>query len=122
VATFGNVKSEYDKQRRQMQLDDHLSQFSLREARIPKVNSSDLAQLASYGFTTAFGAKWRDVLQVHGIGPVKASNIAGVDLARGSEIPIPQRLYARRPAEYSESARRNHHQTAGPRRTNKEGD
>jgi DNA-binding helix-hairpin-helix protein with protein kinase domain len=76
VATFGNVKSEYDKQRWQKQLDDHLLQFSIREARIPKINSSDLAQLASYGFTTAFDAKCRDVQQVHGIGPVKAFNIA----------------------------------------------
>jgi DNA-binding helix-hairpin-helix protein with protein kinase domain len=75
AATFDNVGSEYDKQRRQKQLDDHLSQFSIRGARIPKINSSDLAQLASYGFSTAFDAKWRDVQQVHGIGPVKASNI-----------------------------------------------
>jgi ssDNA-binding Zn-finger/Zn-ribbon topoisomerase 1 len=43
---------------------------------IPKVNSSDLAQLALYGFTTAVDAKHRDVRQVHGIGPLKASNIA----------------------------------------------
>jgi DNA-binding helix-hairpin-helix protein with protein kinase domain len=61
AATFDNVGSEYDKQRRQKQLDDHLSQFSIRGARIPKINSSDLAQLASYGFSTAFDAKWRDV-------------------------------------------------------------
>jgi hypothetical protein len=75
AVTFDNVRSEYDKQRRQKQLDDHLSQFSLREARIAQVNSSDLAQLASWGFTTAFDAKRRDVQQVHGIGPVKAANI-----------------------------------------------
>ena len=73
---FGNVRGEYDKHRKQKQLDDYLSQFSIRGARIPKVNSSDRAQLASYGFTTAFDAKRRDVQQVHGIGPVKARNIA----------------------------------------------
>jgi DNA-binding helix-hairpin-helix protein with protein kinase domain len=76
AAAFGDVRSEYDKHRRQKQLDDHLSQFSIRGARIPKINSGDLAQLASYGFSTAFDAKRRDVQQVHGIGPVKASNIA----------------------------------------------
>jgi DNA-binding helix-hairpin-helix protein with protein kinase domain len=76
AASLGNVRSEYDKQREQKQRDDHLSQFSIRGAGIPKVNSGDLAQLASYGFTTAFDAKQRDVQQVHGIGPVKASNIA----------------------------------------------
>ena len=76
ASAFGNVRNEYEKHRRQKQLDDHLSQFTIRGARIPKVNSGDIAQLASYGFTTAFDAKRRDVQQVHGIGPVKASNIA----------------------------------------------
>lgn len=75
-SAFANIRTEYDKHRKQRQLDDHLSQFSIRGARIPKVNSTDRAQLASYGFTTALDAKRRDVQQVHGIGPVKASNIA----------------------------------------------
>lgn len=75
ASAFGNIRSDYEKHRQQKQLDDHLSQFAIRGARIPKVNSSDIAQLASYGFTTAFDAKRRDVQQVHGIGPVKASNI-----------------------------------------------
>ncbi|BBC81483.1 topoisomerase [Acetobacter orientalis] len=73
---FGNLRNEYEKRRRQKQLDDHLSQFFIREARIPKVSSGDIAQLASYGVTTASDAKRRNVQQVHGIGPVKASNIA----------------------------------------------
>ncbi|MHC2534171.1 helix-hairpin-helix domain-containing protein [Bradyrhizobium diazoefficiens] len=75
-SAFANIRTEYDKHRKQRQLEDHLSQFSIRGARIPKVNSTDRAQLASYGFTTALDAKRRDVQQVHGIGPVKASNIA----------------------------------------------
>src|SRR5690606_31521082 len=76
ASAFGNVRNENEKHRWQKQLDDHLCQFPIRGARIPKVNSGDIAQLASYGFTTAFDAKRRDVQQVHGIGPVKASNIA----------------------------------------------
>lgn len=73
---FGNVRNEYEKHRWQMQLENHLSQFTIRGAGIPKVRSSDIAQLASYGFTTALDAKRRDVRKVHGIGPVKASKIA----------------------------------------------
>src|SRR5690606_38885775 len=73
---FGNIKNEYDKLRRQKQLDNHLSQFPIRGAFIPKITSSDIVQLASYGFTTALDAKRRDVQQVHGIGPVKSANIA----------------------------------------------
>ncbi|WP_439924709.1 topoisomerase DNA-binding C4 zinc finger domain-containing protein [Nitrobacter sp. JJSN] len=76
ASAFGNIRNDYEKHRREKQLDDHLSQFTIRGARIPKVNSSDIAQLASYGFTTAFDAKRRDVQQVHGIGPVKAPTIA----------------------------------------------
>lgn len=76
ASAFGNVRNEYERLRRQKQLDDHLSQFPIRGARIPKVSSGDIAQLASYGFNTAFDAKQRDVRQVYGIGPVKASNIA----------------------------------------------
>ena len=76
ASAFRNIRSEYEKHRRQKQLDDHLSQFPIRRARIPKVSSGDIAQLASYGFTTAFDARRRDVQQVRGIGPVKASNIA----------------------------------------------
>lgn len=76
ASAFGNIRSEYEKHRRQKQLDDHLSQFPIRGARIPKLSSGDIAQLASYGFTTAFDAKRREVQQVHGIGPVKASSIA----------------------------------------------
>lgn len=76
ASAFGNIRNEYEIRRRQTQLDDHLLQFPIRGARIPKLNSGDIAQLASYGFTTAFDAKRRDVQQVHGIGPVKASNIA----------------------------------------------
>lgn len=76
VFAYGKIQMEYDKHRRQRQLDDHLSRFSIRGARIPKVSSDDITQLASYGITTAFDAKRRDVQQVNGIGPVKASNIA----------------------------------------------
>ena len=74
-AAFANVRNDYDKHRRQRQLDDYLSQHTIRGARIAKVNSGDVASLASYGFTTAFDARRRDVQQVHGIGPVKGSNI-----------------------------------------------
>lgn len=76
ASAFGNIRNEYEKLRRQKQLDDHLLQFPIRGAHIPKVNSGDVIQLASYGFTTALDAKRRDVQQVHGIGPVKSSNIA----------------------------------------------
>lgn len=76
ASAFGNVRNEYEKHRRQKQLNDYLSQQPIRGARIPKVNSGDIAQLASYGFSTAFDVKRRDVQQVNGIGPVKASNIA----------------------------------------------
>ncbi|AXB06505.1 MULTISPECIES: topoisomerase DNA-binding C4 zinc finger domain-containing protein [Aeromonas] len=76
VSVFGNIRNEYDKLRRQKQLDSHLSQFPIRGASIPKITSSDIVQLASYGFTTALDAKRRDVQQVHGIGPVKSANIA----------------------------------------------
>lgn len=76
ASAFGNIRNEYEKLRRQKQLDAHLLQFPIRGAHIPKVNSGDIAQLASYGFTTALDAKRRDVQQVHGIGPVKSSNIA----------------------------------------------
>lgn len=76
ASAFGNVRNEYEKHRRQTQLDDHLSLFPIRGARITKVNSGDIAQLASYGFSTAFDVKRRDVQKVNGIGPVKASNIA----------------------------------------------
>lgn len=72
---FANVRNDYDKHRRQKQLDDHLSQHAIRGARIAKVNSGDVASLASYGFSTAFDACQRDVQQVHGIGPVKGGNI-----------------------------------------------
>jgi ssDNA-binding Zn-finger/Zn-ribbon topoisomerase 1 len=75
ASAFGNVRNEYEKYRRQKQLDDHLSRFPIRGARIEKINSGDIAQLASYGFSTAFDAKRRNVQQAHGIGPVKASNI-----------------------------------------------
>lgn len=76
ASAFGNVRNEYEKHRRQKQLNDYLSQHPIRGARIQKVNSGDIAQLASYGFSTAFDVKRRDVQQVNGIGPVKASNIA----------------------------------------------
>lgn len=76
AVAFGSVTIEYEKHRRQKQLDDHLSQFTIRGAHIARVNSGDIAQLVSYGIATAFDAKRRNVQQVHGIGPVKAANIA----------------------------------------------
>lgn len=76
ATAYGNVRNDYDKLRRQKQLDDHLSRFAIRGAGIARVNSGDIAQLASYGFTTAFDVKRRDVQQVHGIGPVKGANFA----------------------------------------------
>lgn len=75
AAAFGGVKNDYGKRRKQKQLDDYLSQFAIRAAGIPKINSVDLASLASYGFTTACDVKRNDVQQVHGIGPVKAASI-----------------------------------------------
>lgn len=76
ATAFASVRNDYDKLRKQKQLDDHLSRFTIRGAHIDRVNSGDIAQLASYGFTTAFDAKRRDVQQVHGIGPVKGANFA----------------------------------------------
>ena len=75
AAAYADVRSEYDRSRQQKQLDDHLSRATIRDARIPKLSSADIAQLASYGFDSALDAKQRDVLQVHGIGPVKSASI-----------------------------------------------
>jgi DNA-binding helix-hairpin-helix protein with protein kinase domain len=77
TSAFGNVRTQYEKQRRQRQLDDHLAKFTIRGSRIPKLSQTDRAALASYGIATAFDAKRRDVQQVHGIGPIKASSIMG---------------------------------------------
>lgn len=74
--SFGTLRADYDKHRKQKQLEAFLSSHSLRGAHIGKVTSSDIAALASYGITSAFEAKRLDVQQVYGIGPVKASNIA----------------------------------------------
>jgi hypothetical protein len=60
----------------QRQLDHHLASYPVRGAGIAKLSSADIAGLASYGIATAFDAKRRDVRQIHGIGPVKAGNIA----------------------------------------------
>lgn len=75
VNDFSNIEKDYSSVRRQQQLDAHLASFSLRGARIPKLTSGDIASLASYGFTTAYDAKNRDVKEAHGIGPVKSSSI-----------------------------------------------
>ena len=75
VNDFTNIDRDYNAVRRQQQLDAHLSAHTIRSARIPKLNSGDLASLASYGFTTAYDAKNRDVQDAHGIGPVKSSEI-----------------------------------------------
>lgn len=75
ATAYANVRNDYDKHRRQKQLDDHLSQHAIRGARIAKLTSGDIASLASYGCTTAFDARRRDVQQVQGIGPVKGGNI-----------------------------------------------
>jgi DNA-binding helix-hairpin-helix protein with protein kinase domain len=77
ASAFGSVKNDYGKHRKQKQLDDYLAQFAIRTAGISKINSGDLASLASYGFTTACDVKRNDVMQVHGIGPVKAASING---------------------------------------------
>jgi DNA-binding helix-hairpin-helix protein with protein kinase domain len=114
AAAFGNDKSEYDKRRRQTQQDDHLSQFSIRGARIPKVNAGNLPQLASYGFTTAFDPKRRDVQQVHGIGPVKASNIAAWIRRVEAKFQFRSAYTPEDQQEHSESPERDCHQATGP--------
>lgn len=60
---FGSAKADYDKRRRQLQLDSHLSAQSLRGGCIAKLKSSDITSLSSYCINTAFDAKWRDVQQ-----------------------------------------------------------
>ncbi|WP_375462021.1 hypothetical protein [uncultured Enterovirga sp.] len=75
-AAYGQAKADYDRQRHQRQLDNHLASYPVRGAAIAKLLSADLAGLASYGIATAFDAKRRDIRQVYGIGPVKAGNIA----------------------------------------------
>jgi hypothetical protein len=75
AAKFKAVQADYDKLRRQKQLDMFLSGYLIRAAAIPKVTSSDIAAMASFGITTAYDAKQRDVLQVYGIGPVKEKNL-----------------------------------------------
>jgi len=72
---FGGIRSTYDKQRRKNQLEQYLAQFRIRGSGIKKLRSSDVAQLASFGFSTALDAHLRDVQTVHGIGPVKAGSI-----------------------------------------------
>ncbi|MER9910899.1 topoisomerase DNA-binding C4 zinc finger domain-containing protein [Mesorhizobium sp. M0050] len=74
--SYSRVVPEYDQRRRQQQLDVHLSNHPIRGARIGKVSSIDIASLTSYGIANALEARKRDVQQVHGIGPVKAANIA----------------------------------------------
>jgi DNA-binding helix-hairpin-helix protein with protein kinase domain len=75
ATAYASVRNDYDKHRRQKQMDDHLSRSAIRGARIAKLTSGDIAALASYGCTTAFDARRRDVQQVQGIGPVKGGNI-----------------------------------------------
>lgn len=75
VVDFKDVEKDYSSVRQKEQLDAHLSAHMLRGARSTKLTSGDLASLASYGFTTAYDAKTRDVQDAYGIGPVKASRI-----------------------------------------------
>lgn len=75
VSDFKSVETDYNKSRRQQQLNSHLTTYGIRSARIPKITSGDIASLASFGFTTAYDAAMRDVQDAHGIGPVKSSNI-----------------------------------------------
>jgi hypothetical protein len=74
-ASYKNAQADYDAGRRQKQLDDHLNNFFIRNAKIDGINSGNIASLNSYGFFTAYDVKKRDVQTVHGIGPVKKSNI-----------------------------------------------
>ncbi len=74
-ASFKNAQTDYDAGRRQRQLDDHLNNFFIRNAKIDGINSGNIASLNSYGFFTAYDVKKRDVQTVHGIGPVKKSSI-----------------------------------------------
>jgi hypothetical protein len=75
VIDFKDVEKDYSSVRQKEQLDAHLSAHMLRGTRSTKLTSGDLASLASYGFTTAYDAKTRDVQDAYGIGPVKASRI-----------------------------------------------
>jgi hypothetical protein len=75
VTDFKDVEKDYSSVRQKEQLDAHLSAHMLRGARSTKLTSGDLASLASFGFTTAYDAKMRDVQDAYGIGPVKASRI-----------------------------------------------
>lgn len=72
---FQNVRKTYDSKRRERQLEDYLSNISIRTGKIKGLNSSNLAALNSYNFFSAFDVKRRDVQQVHGIGPVKKTQI-----------------------------------------------
>jgi DNA-binding helix-hairpin-helix protein with protein kinase domain len=76
AAAYGQVVPDYEKVRRQRQLDAFLSTHLIRGARIAKISSADTASLASFGIATAFDARKRNVQQVYGIGPVKSANIA----------------------------------------------
>jgi len=75
VTDFKDVEKDYSSVRLKEQLDAYLSAHMLRGARSTKLSSGDLASLASFGFTTAYDAKMRDVQDAYGIGPVKASRI-----------------------------------------------
>ncbi|SCX28058.1 putative protein with protein kinase and helix-hairpin-helix DNA-binding domains [Agrobacterium sp. DSM 25558] len=75
VADFKDVEKDYGSIRHKEQLDAHLSAHMIRGARSAKLTAGDLASLSSYGFTTAYDAKTRDVQDAYGIGPVKASRI-----------------------------------------------
>lgn len=75
VTDFKDVEKDYGSIRYKEQLDAHLSAHLIRGARSTKLTSGDLASLSSYGFTTAYDAKTRDVQDAYGIGPVKASRI-----------------------------------------------
>jgi DNA-binding helix-hairpin-helix protein with protein kinase domain len=72
---FAKIETEFEELRREKQLADFLSLHQIRTAQISKINYSDVINLASYGIATALDAKKRNVREVYGIGPVKASEI-----------------------------------------------
>jgi DNA-binding helix-hairpin-helix protein with protein kinase domain/predicted RNA-binding Zn-ribbon protein involved in translation (DUF1610 family) len=72
---FQNARKNYDSKRRDQQLEDFLSNISIRTGKIKGLNSSNLAALNSYNFFSAYDVKRRDVQQVYGIGPVKKTQI-----------------------------------------------
>jgi DNA-binding helix-hairpin-helix protein with protein kinase domain len=78
---YSQVRSDYEEQRRQIQLDKYLDNKFIQSGRIEGLSTTDKSALASFGIETALDLRRRNLRQVFGVGPIKEKAITSWVLA-----------------------------------------